>query len=482
MNYRMISTMVGKLLRTEAYLMVCPLIVAFLYRESSDTIACWLFSIAVLLACSCLLTFFRPTNNRFYTREGMVICASLWILMSFFGGLPLFLTRQFPSLIDSFFEIASGFTTTGASVCNNVEALSHSILFWRSFTHLIGGMGVLVFALALSPKTSADSVHMMRAEVPGPTFGKLVAKLGRTARLLYAIYLAMTAIVVVLLLLGGMPLFDSLCHAFGAAGTGGFGIKNNSIAYYSSSYIHNVLSVSMIAFGINFNLYYLLLLKNFRDFFHDEELRWYLGIIFVAVLLICLNVWPLYTNPLLLVRDVFFSVSSIITTTGYATANFDSWPLFSHIVLLLAMFIGSCAGSTGGGLKVSRVAVYIKAAKAELKKQREPNRIAPVRFNRRTISEGSLRSLKSYLSCYLLIFIFMLFIVSLDSPNFQTAFSAVAATLNNIGPGLDVVGPTGNYAGFSALSKLTLSMGMITGRLEIWPVVILCSPKTWRRL
>lgn len=481
MNVQMIFFMLGRGLFVEAFLLCAPLLVCLYFQEPIGMVYAWIVPILLVLAVAFLLTRQRPPKRHFFAREGFVICALLWLSLSFFGALPLYFSHSYPTLLDAFFEISSGFTTTGASVATDVESLSHSILFWRSFSHLIGGMGVLVFTLALVPKTAADSVHMMRAEVPGPVFGKIVSKLTLTARILYAIYFSMTGIVILLLFLGGMPLFDSFCHAFGAAGTGGFGIKNNSIAFYDSTYLHNVLSFSMIAFGVNFNLYYLLLLKKVRDFWKDEELHWYVGIILTAVVLLCWNVAPQYNNLGKLVRDVFFTVSSVMTTTGYVTVNFANWPLFSHIVLLLLMFIGGCAGSTGGGIKVSRVAVYIKSSFRELKRQREPNRALPLRFNQQSVSNELLHGLHSYLTAYILIFCFLLFITSFDAPDFESAFSAVAATFNNIGPGLGICGPAGNFAGFSPLTKFFLSLGMIAGRLEIWPMLILFSPMTWRR-
>lgn len=479
MNRSMIVFMVGRILRIEALLMGVPFLVSLYYGESSLMIKSWIIPIGLLLAVSLLMTARKPKSNRFYAREGLVICGILWFALSFFGALPMWMSGSCDTLVDAFFEISSGFTTTGASVIRNVEGLTHSALFWRSFTHLIGGMGVLVFALALAPKTNADSVHMMKAEVPGPTFGKLVSKLSHTARILYIIYLVMTAVVIVLLIAGGMPVFDSFCHAFGAAGTGGFGIKNNSVAYYHSSYIHNVLSFSMLAFGVNFNLYYLILLKKYRQFVKDEELHWYIAFVIIAVVLIMINIAPMYDNFPIMLRDVFFTVSSIITTTGYSTVDFNTWPLFSHIILLFLMFIGACAGSTAGGLKVSRVAVVTKSTLSEFRRMREPNRVLPVTFNKQVIGRSALRGLQGYMMAYFLVFSILLLIVSLESPNFQTAFSAVAATFNNIGPGLDVVGPTGSFAGFTPFTKMALSFGMIAGRLEIWPVLIMFSPRTW---
>lgn len=482
MNISIVRFVTGRILLLLGLLMLFPLAVAFIYSEPLQQKLSYGTAIGASLALGLLLSFKKPSSNRFYAREGVVICSLIWVLMSLLGALPLRLSGEYPTMADAFFEISSGFTTTGASVATNVEGLYHSTLFWRSFTHLIGGMGVLVFALALLPTTDADNVHIMKAEVPGPAFGKLVSSLRTTARILYLMYMAMTAVLVAALLAVGMPLFDSLCHAFGAAGTGGFGIKNTSVLYYHSAQVDYILGIGMLVFGVNFNLYYLLLLKKARAFFKDEELRAYLLFVLAAVAVICIDVAPLYQSFGLMVRDVFFTVSSIITTTGYSTADFGQWPLLSHVILLLLMFSGAMAGSTAGGLKVSRVVLYGKAAKAELRRQREPGRIVPILFNGKAISREAQRSLFGYLCVYLSAFLFFLLVVSYDAPDFLSAFSAVAATFNNIGPGLNVVGPTGSYASFSLLTKVVLSICMIAGRLEIWPVIILFSRRTWRRV
>ena len=482
MNKSIVRFVTGRILMLLGLLMLAPLTVSFIYREAPVYKISFGAAIAASFLLGLLLSFKKPASTRFYTREGLVICSLIWVLMSLLGALPLRLSGEFPTLIDAFFEISSGFTTTGASVATNVEGLQRSSLFWRSFTHLIGGMGVLVFVLALMPATNADNVHIMKAEVPGPAFGKLVSSLRATARILYLMYMAMTAVLVAALLAAGMPLFDALCHAFGAAGTGGFGIKNTSVLWYNSARVDYILGIGMLAFGVNFNLYYLLLLRKVCAFLRDEELRAYLLIVLGAMAVICLDVHRLYDNHGRMVRDVFFTVSSIITTTGYSTADYGQWPLLSHVILLLLMFCGAMAGSTAGGLKVSRVVLYAKTARAEFRRQREPGRIVPVVFNGKPISREAQRSLFGYLCIYLTAFLFFLLVTSLDAPDFLSAFSAVAATFNNIGPGLSVVGPTGSYASFSLLTKLMLSLSMIAGRLEIWPMVILFSRKTWRKV
>lgn len=478
---KIVIYLIGRILQIEALLLIFPLLVSFIYKESMRQWGSFLFTALGLLLLGTLLSLRKPQGSRLYAKDGLVVCSLSWFLLSFFGALPLYFSHEYPSMVDAFFEIASGFTTTGATVCGAVEDLSHSILFWRSFTHLIGGMGVLIFALAIIPSTGADTIHVAKAEVPGPSFSKIVAKLSRTARILYLIYLAMTAVLVILLLLGGMPLFDSLCHAFGAAGTGGFGIKNNSIAYYPSPYIQLVLAVAMILFGVNFNLYYLLLMRQVKDFFKSEELHWYLGIILAATMMIFVQTVPSYDSVGKSLLDSFFTVASIITTTGYSTADFDLWPLFSRGILLLLMFIGASAGSTGGGLKVSRVVMMGKAAFAELKQTLSPNRVQIMRFEGQAVKKIQVHSILSYISMYMLVFTAATMILLLDVPNFVTGFSAVAATINNIGPGLDVVGPTGNFGSLSDLSKITLSFCMIAGRLELWPVLILFSPATWKK-
>lgn len=481
MNYKMISRVLGRLLLLEALLLVVPLIVSFIYREPWINSQAFLITIGLLLVTSFTLMSPKSEIKSFYAREGFVIVSLAWILMSFFGGLPLALSGQYPSFIDSFFEISSGFSTTGASIINNVESLSKSILFWRSFTHLIGGMGVLVLALAILPQSDTDSIHLMKAEVPGPAFGKMVSKLGGTARLLYKIYLVMTLVLTLLLIIGGMPIFDSILHAFGTAGTGGFGVKNSSIGFYDSAYIEMVISIGMLAFGINFNLYYLILIKKAKEVFKSEELKWYLGFVVLGVLLITLNVMGSYQAVNRSLRDVFFTVSSIITTTGYSTVDYDSWPLFSHIVLLFLMFIGGMAGSTAGGIKVSRIGIIIKSAIGEIKTTQNPKRIVKVLFDNKIIESKNLRVIANYIFLYILCFGGLLLIISFDVPDFVSAFSAVSATFNNIGPGLGVVGPTASYASLNGLSKVVLSFGMIAGRLEILPMLVLFNPRTWRK-
>ncbi len=481
MNYKMVGYVIGRILCVVALLMAPSLVIALLYQEGWQGLWPFLMSMGITGSAGLLLLLKRPSNTEFYAREGFVIVALSWFALSFFGSLPFLLSGTILNPIDAFFETASGFTTTGSSLITDIESVRHSVMWWRSFTHLIGGMGVLVFAMAVMPKIESDDVYIMRAEVPGPIFGKVRAKLGSSARILYIIYLAMTAVLVVLLVLGGMPVFDSFLHAFGAAGTGGFGIKANSVAYYNSAYIDYVLATAMILFGVNFNLYYALLFHSVKDFFKSEELHWYVGIILAAVALICFNVSRQYDSFALMIRDVYFSVSSVITTTGFTTVNFDTWPMFSRLILLILMFIGAMAGSTAGGLKISRVAIYVKATVQEIRRNVCPNRRLPVTFEGKPLSNNLIRQVSFYLTTYVIIFWILVLITSTSSPTFITAFSAVAATFNNIGPGLDMVGPAGNYEGLSNLTTFALSIGMIMGRLELFPVLVLFTPRTWRR-
>lgn len=481
MNKSIIRFIIGRILKIEALLMIAPLVVSLIYQEDSLYQFSFLIVILALFFIGSLLCRGEVNKRQLYAKEGFIIVSLSWIVLSFFGSLPFVISGDIPSLIDAFFETSSGFTTTGSSILTDVEVLAHSMLFWRSFTHLVGGMGVLVFALAVMPQTGSESVHIMKAEVPGPVFGKVVAKLSSSARILYLIYLSMTAVMVVLLLFGGMNLFDALLHAFGTAGTGGFGVRNGSLLSYDSAYIDVVLSVGMILFGINFNLYYLILIGHIKEAFSSEELRWYFAIIGSAVLLICLNIYTTYESIWMMIRDVFFSVSSIITTTGFSTVDFGKWPLFSRMIILLLMFIGGCAGSTAGGLKVSRVSLLVKSAIAEFKRMSQPNRIVVIKHEKKTIERDTIRSVINYFLVYLVIFITLVLIISLDFNDFESAFSTIASTFNNIGPGLGQVGPMGGYSGLSNWSKIVLSFVMIAGRLEIFPIIILFSSRTWRR-
>ena len=481
MSRSVVWYLVGKILQVEALLLMCPFVVSIIYQEDSIHQFGYLGVAVGLALIGFLFSYKKPKVFKIYARDGIVTVALSWILLSFFGALPLFFTGEIPNLVDGFFEIASGFTTTGSSILGDLSLLQHSSLFWRSFTHLIGGMGVLVFTLAILPSDS-DSVQLMRAEVPGPVFGKLVSKLSQTARILYAIYLVMTAIMVVILCLVKVPLFDSLLLAFGTAGTGGFGIHNAGLTIYeNAAAVEWIIGVGMLLFGVNFNLYYFLLLGKAKDVFQDEEFRWYIGIVAVATLFIFVNTWFTMSESVPL-RSVFYTVSSIITTTGYSTADFNQWPVFSHVILLALMFIGGCAGSTAGGLKVSRIVIYVKRALSELKIIAQPNRVVGTFLSKRPITNDVQKQVASYLFVYLLMFVGILLSVSLEAPDFTTAFSSVAATFNNIGPGLAAVGPTSNFSFYSDINKFILAIGMIAGRLELYPILILFAPRTLKKM
>lgn len=482
MNYGYVRVILGRILLLEASLMIPSLLLSLYFREPGHVQIALGVSMAVTFSLGILMSLRPPMKTSFYAREGFVIVSMTWIMLSLFGALPFFLSGAIPSPIDAFFETASGFSTTGASILTNIEAVPLSLLFWRSLTHLVGGMGVLVFVLAIMPRVESEAVHIMKAEVPGPVFGKLMARVSNSARILYLIYLGMTAVLVVLLLAGGMPLLDSFIHAFGAAGTGGFSLKNTSIGHYDSAYIEMVLAVAMILFGVNFNLYYLVLVRQVKTALKNEELHWYLGIVAASLIVIAISVRALYDSTGQLLRDVFFTVSSIITTTGYTTVDFDRWPLIAHVILLMLMFSGAMSGSTGGGLKITRVALLVKTGLQEIRHTISPNRREPLKFSGKTMDHQLQRSINTYFMAYTLFFGASLLIISTQAPDFTTAFSAVAATINNIGPGLATVGPTGNYAGFSNVSKLVLTFTMIAGRLEILPVLVLFSPRTWSKI
>lgn len=481
MNRRAISSSVGKVLWLEAGLMILPILIALIYREGLLTVRAFLLTILILAAVGTLMGARRPLDGNLYTKESLIITALSWIALSAFGALPYIFSGEIPGFIDAFFESTAGFTTTGSSVLIDVEALPKSILFWRSFSLFIGGLGVLVFTMAIIPKLSDDSVQIMKAEIPGPTFDKMVSRTGGHAKILYIIYIGMFAVTMLLLLLGGMGPFDAAMHAFGTAGTGGISIRNGSILPFQSMYIETVLGVAMILFGINFNLYYFIYRRKGRLVLKNEELKWYLAIILAAVLFITFMIRNEYSSIGVGLRHAFFAVSSLITTTGYSTVDYSTWPMVTQIVLLMLMFAGGMAGSTSGGLKISRVAMMAKNAIAELRRTREPKRTLSVFYEGRPLPVSTLRAVLNYLVIYTLVFWGLVFIISFDAPDFMTAFSSVAATINNIGPGLGLVGPAGSYSYFSDFSKVVLSFGMLAGRLEIYPILLLFMRHTWRK-
>lgn len=477
MNLSIIRYILGHVLRIEALLMMLPCIIAVIYQETEGFA---FFGIVILVyVFSIIFRLKKPENQIFHLKEGCVATALSWIFLSFFGCLPFILTGEIPSFIDAMFETVSGFTTTGSSILNNVEALSHTSLFWRSFTHWIGGMGVLVFLLAIVPLSGGSNMNLMKAESPGPSVGKLVPKVRATAGMLYKIYFALTLIQFVLLLIGKMHAFDAIVTAFGTAGTGGFGIKNDSIAGYSP-YIQTVVTLFMFLFGVNFNFYYLILFGQFRKAFSMEEVKWYFFIVIGAIGIIFVNILPLYATAGESLLHAAFQVSSIITTTGFATTDFNLWPEICRSLLVLLMFVGACAGSTGGGIKVSRIMILLKSFIRELHFYAHPKSIKKVYIDKKSVESEILRTTYVYLATFLCIFITSVLLLSLEGNDFITNFTAVAATLNNIGPGLELVGPTQNFAHFSVLSKWVLAFDMLAGRLELFPLLMLFYPKLWK--
>ena len=474
MNKRMIAYILGILLLCEAGLMLLPTVVSLIYGESAVT--SFLISIALLVATGLVLVAMKPKNKTIYARHGLVIVALGWVLMSLFGALPFYFSGEIPSYLNALFEAVSGFTTTGSSILTDVEALSKSMLFWRSFTHWIGGMGVLVFIMAVLPLAGGGGdLHLMRAESPGPNVSKLVPKSSKTAQILYSIYLVMTLLQIIILLAGGMPLFDSITLTFGTAGTGGFSILNSGIASYSP-FCQGVITVFMALFGINFNIYFLLLCKKFKDAFKSEELWTYLAIMFSAIVVIAINVRDMFASFGEALHHSAFQVSSVMTTTGYATTDFNQWPELSRMIMLGVMCVGACAGSTGGGLKVSRVIILLKSARREFRRISHPRSVKIITFDGNRLSDDTIRNTFAYFFIYVMIFAVSTLVVALDNFDFTTTTTAVIATLNNIGPGLNMVGATGNFSEFSFLSKLVLIADMLLGRLEIFPLLFLFAP------
>ena len=480
MNYRMIGFVIGRILLTEAALLMLPMAVA---AACGEAVLPFLIPALLLAVIGLALGLKAPKRSSLYARDGFAVVALAWVLMSAFGAMPFVISGDIPHFVDAFFETVSGFTTTGASILTEIEPLGRGVLFWRSFTHWVGGMGVLVFVMAILPMSAGDGhgMHLMRAEVPGPSVGKLVSRMGDTAKILYGIYLAMTVIEIVLLLLGGMPLFDACIHAFGTAGTGGFSCRNLSVGAYDSAYFDVVIGVFMLLFGVNFNLYYFLLIKRFQDVFHSEELRAYLLIVGAAVAAIAADIVHIYGTVGRSLRYAFFQVASIITTTGFATADFNAWPEFSRAILVILMFVGACAGSTGGGIKVARVVILCKTSLGDMRKMLHPNAVTTVRFEGKPLTDRSIRSVHLFLTVYILIFTASVLLLSLERFDLVTTFTAVAACINNIGPGLEVVGPMGNFAAFSPAAKLLLAFNMLVGRLEIFPMLLLFAPSIWKR-
>ena len=482
MNYKMMGRFIAQIILIEMAFLLPALIISLVGSEQ-DGIFGFLCTLAIMAVLSGILFLIcRKSGRLFGAREGLVCVGLSWITLSLLGCLPFFLSGRIPNFVDAFFETVSGFTTTGASILSDVESLPKGLLYWRSFTHWVGGMGVLVFLLAISTggeQGKGFTMHLMRAESPGPDVGKLVPKMRQTATILYGIYVVMTVLNVIFLLFGKMPLFDAICTALGTAGTGGFGIKNDSMASYST-YIQVVTAVFMFLFGVNFSCYYLLLLKQFRGVFKDEELRLYIGIALTAVVLITLNIYRSYSHWGIALKDAAFQVSSIMTTTGFSTCDFDLWPSFAKAVLLMLMVVGACAGSTGGGIKVARVLLIFKILQRNIRKILNPRKVMVVRNNGRAVDEKVLDNTNAYLSAYVIILFLSVLLISFDGFSTGTNISAVLACFNNIGPGLEMVGPMANYSGYSAFSKIILSIDMLAGRLEIFPILVLLSRSAWK--
>lgn len=484
MNYKMVGRFMSLVVITEAVFMLPAWIISMINGEDVAATAFAISIIGSIIAGMVVLFLCRKVEIRFYAREGLVSAGLGWLIMSFVGCMPFFISGEIPAFVDAYFETVSGFTTTGASILTDVEAMSKGMLYWRSFTHWLGGMGVMVFLLAVIPasgKGSGFTMHLLRAESPGPNVGKLVPRMRQTATILYMLYIALTMICFVFLLMGGMSPFEAICTAYGTAGTGGFGIKNDSMAGYSV-YIQNVCTVFMILFGVNFTCYYMLILGKVKDVLKDEELRLYLGLIFTSVILISINTRSMFHSLGETVQQVFFQVATIITTTGFATTDFDLWPTFSKAILIILMFCGASAGSTGGGFKCGRILLLFKNLQRNLHKTLNPQKILVVRNNGQVVSEKVLDNLNTYLIAYVMITIVSFLIICLDGKSLTTTMTSVVACFNNIGPGLDGVGPTCNYHNFSVLSKIVLIVDMLAGRLEIFPIMILLSRNTWKKL
>ena len=478
MNYRIVARVIGRILTIEAALLALPAVTALIYGEA---LAPWLWSMLITGAAGGLLNIIKPKSREYYAREGFVSVALGWVLMSLFGTLPFLLSGEIPRFADALFEIISGFTTTGASILTDVEALSRSVLFWRSFSHFIGGMGVLVFMMAVMPMNEEYSMHLLRAEVPGPVKGKLVPKMRQTARILYLIYIGMTAILAVLLLLGGMNLYDALLHAFGTAGTGGFSNYAASVGHFNSAYTDVVIGVFMLLFGVNFNLYYLVLLRRSLKGFESEELWCYLGMAAFATVTIALSILSDSGSFAEALRYAFFQVTAIMSSTGYATADFNLWPQYCRVLIVILMFIGASAGSTGGGMKVSRIMIGIKTAVNEIRHQLYPRSVRRVTMDGERMDAKAVHTTCVFLMLYIFLAFGSMLLLSLEGLDFETTFTSVISCLSNIGPGLGQVGPMGSYAVWSDGAKLLLSFCMLLGRLEIFPVLMLFAPGTWRR-
>lgn len=478
MNVAMVSKNLGTLLICEIVAMIPAVVVSFIYKETE--LWAFIYTISILLAVGLGLSLIKPQNKNIYAKEGFAIVAIGWLLISFFGALPFYFSGAIPSLVDSFFESSSGFTTTGASILTEVESVAKGILFWRSFTHWVGGMGVLVLAMAILPSAGAGSMQIMKAESPGPSTEKLVPKVKETAKILYGIYILITLVQIILLKLSGLPFYDALIHSFGTVGTGGFSSKNISVGAYNNIAAEIIITVFMLMCGTNFALYYQFLKGNIKGIFKNEEFRLYVAIVTGAIVLITFDLYGnIYGSVKESIRYAAFQVASIITTTGYATTDFNTWPSFSKLILLLLMFVGGCAGSTGGGIKSIRILLLFKTAKMNLMKMIHPKAVYSVRIGGRTVDERTIADVLGFFFIYIIILCAAVLIVALEGKDLVTTVTSVITTISNIGPGLEIVGPMGNFSSFTDLSKMVLSFCMIIGRLEIYPILLLLMPKFW---
>ena len=477
MNFRLVFKVAGKTLMVEAITMLLPVLVCLIYQEDPTP---FLFTIPLVMVIGFALSLL-PSDDHFFTREGFFAVALIWLLVGAFGALPFYFSGYFSSYIDCFFEAVSGFTTTGASILTAVEPLPRGILFWRSFIHWLGGMGVLILTIALLPSLGSRTLHLMRAESPGPVVSKLVPKSSQSSKILYGIYCGLTAIEIIILKIAGMPWYDSIVHSFATAGTGGFSTRNISIAAYGSPAIEIIITIFMLLFSVNFSLYFLLLCGKVKQVLKSDELRFFLIVVALATIGIAVNIFPLYGSVLQSLRYAFFQVASIISTTGFATADYVLWPQLSQFIIVLLMFCGACAGSTGGGIKCSRMLLLLRSIRREIHRIAHPRSVDVIRLEGRVVEEDTLRSVLAFVGCYMLVLLGTGLIVSLDDVSFSVSFSAALTCLSNVGPGLQEIGPVGSFAAFSPLSKVVLSICMIAGRLELFPILVLFSPRTWSR-
>jgi len=479
MNRRMVFYTIGQILLAEAIMLILPMIVALYYHESG-----WrefLITAAISAVSGGLLMLLKPKNRLIYAREGFAIVALAWVVMSIIGSVPFYISGEIPHYADALFETVSGFSTTGASILSNIEGLSNCMLFWRSFTHWVGGMGVLVFVLTIVPLAGSRAIHLMRAELTGPIVDKIVPKMKDSAKILYGIYIVLTLLEIFFLAMGGMPIFDSINHALSTAATGGFSIKNLSVSAYDSAYFDTVITIFMLLFGINFNMFYLLLVGNFKSILKNEELRTYIGIVIAAIAMITVNILSLYDSAAEALRYASFQVVAIITTSGFMTADYELWPDLSRIILLLLMIVGGCAGSTAGGFKIARILLLVRVMRREIQKLLHPRLVSTVKLGGKVVSQDAISGTFAYLAIYIGIFLISLFLLSFEGHGFEVTFTAALSSLNNIGPGFGLIGPTGNFAFFSDFSKVILMINMLFGRLEIFPILLTFAPSTWRK-